>query len=114
MQVSVNTDTAFVHYSTQEKNHLQNLLSFKQKFKHVGFVPQFFCLSLQLSPQTYTAQGVMPWSALSTFPLVKEITENTEEREKEGKKIDYYPGKIMTVHGKDWHKRAKKGSFLRS
>lgn len=56
----------------------------------------------------------MPWSALSTFPLVKEITENTEEREKEGKKIDYYPGKIMTVHGKDWHKRAKKGSFLRS
>lgn len=33
--------------------------------------------------------------------LVKEITENTEEKEKEGKKIDYYPGKMMTVHGKD-------------
>lgn len=26
MQVSVNIDTAFVHYSTQEKTHLQNLL----------------------------------------------------------------------------------------
>lgn len=66
-------------------------------------------------PKTYTAQGVMPWSVgSSTFPLVKEITQNTEEREKERKKIDYYPGKMMTVHGKDWHKRAKKGSFLRS
>lgn len=81
----------------------------------MGFVHHFFSFSLQLSPKTYAAQGVVPWSAESrTFPLVKKITEDTEERGREGKKIDYYPGKMMTVHGKDWHKRAKKSSFLRS
>lgn len=75
----------------------------------MGFVPQFFSGSLQSSPQPDAAQEAIPWSAeASTFLLVKAITENTEEKEKEGKKIDYYPGKMMTVHGKDWHKRAKK------
>lgn len=66
-------------------------------------------------PKLTQLKEFVPWSAESrTFPLVKKITEDTEERGREGKKIDYYPGKMMTVHGKDWHKRAKKSSFLRS